>query len=63
VIEDWLRAFEDMPADLFEEGCRLWLMSTAERFPTPGQLRATIEPILRYRRSLAHRAESFLANT
>lgn len=59
-IEDWLDDLAEMPADLVREACRLWRMSEAEFFPTPGQLRAQVQPILVHRQALARRATAFL---
>ena len=59
-IEDWLDDLADIPADLIREACRLWRNSEAERFPTPGQLKALVVPMLDHRKALARRAALFL---
>ena len=60
VIRHWLADLADIPADLIVEACRLWRNSAERFFPTPGQLKALVEPMLKHRQALAKRANDFL---
>jgi hypothetical protein len=62
-VTDWYNDVGAFPADLIEEGCRLWRTSKADRFPTIGQLKALVEELLLIRRHLARRAREFLELT
>lgn len=57
----WLADLENWPIDLIREACRLWRNSSERYFPTPGQLKALMEPVLKHREALARRAHLFLA--
>jgi hypothetical protein len=57
---DWADDMADCPVDLIAEACRLWRNTGAERFPTPGQLKALIGDILRTRKAYGERAEQFV---
>jgi len=60
VIANWLTDLADMPADLLTEACRLYRIGGSDRFPTCGQLRATVQPMLTHRQVLAKRARALL---
>lgn len=53
VARQWRDDLAEYPLDLLQEAARLWRNSAAERFPTPGQFKAPIEPILKHRQSIA----------
>lgn len=57
----WAEDLEGWPVDLIEEGARLWRNSSAERFPTPGQFKKALAPVLASRQTLGKRAASYLA--
>ncbi len=57
----WLVDLEGWPIDLIREACRLWRNSSERYFPTPGQLKALMEPALKHREALARRARLFIA--
>lgn len=59
-VRDWAEDFADYPADLIAEAARLWRNSTAERYPTPGQLKALVAGVWKHRRRLGERAEGWL---
>lgn len=60
VARHWADDLADYPADLIEEGARLWRNGAKDRFPTAGQFKALIDPILAHRRLLAKRAAEYL---
>lgn len=61
VVRQWAEDLAEFPRDLIEEAARLWRNGTNDRFPTPGQFKAPLEPILKFRRLLAKRADEFMA--
>ena len=61
VNADLLEDLGDVPPDLLAEACRLWRTSGERWFPTSGQLRAKVEPILAHRKALARRAAAVIA--
>lgn len=60
VIRDWAQDLTDYPADLIAEAARLWRNSTAERYPTPGQLKALVAGMWDHRQRLGRRAQEWL---
>lgn len=60
VNRDWVDDLQGWPVDLIREGRRQWRNSAKDRFPTPGQLKALVEPIMAYRKGLLRRVEDFM---
>lgn len=60
VIRQWADDLAEYPLDLLEEAARLWRNSPAERFPTPGQFKALVQPILSHRQTLERFAAKVL---
>lgn len=59
--EDWLSDVAHIPADIIEAACVAWRRSDNRFMPSPGQLLAHAELILKYRRFYADRADRMLA--
>lgn len=59
-VAAWASDLAGYPADLIGEACRQWRNSKAERFPTPGQLKALVERAYSHRTALARRAVSII---
>lgn len=59
-LRDWVEDMRHLPVDVLASACAQWRRSDKAFMPTPGQILALADPILRYRRSLANRAASLL---
>lgn len=57
---DWIEDLKGWPVDLIREARRQWRNSAKEKFPTPGQLKATVQAIFDFRKQIANRAEDFI---
>ena len=59
-VRDWIDDVGHLPVDVLASACAQWRRGANAFMPTPGQLLALADPILRYRRALAQRAASLI---
>jgi hypothetical protein len=59
-VRDWIDDVAHLPVDVLASACAQWRRGANAFMPTPGQLLALADPILRYRRALASRAASLI---
>ena len=59
-VADWMDDLKHIPEDVLAAACVLWRRSTERFMPTPGQLLAKCDEILRWRTFFIGRAERLL---
>lgn len=60
-VRAWLADLTEYPTDAIEAACIAWRRSPERWMPTPGQLIALVDPIVRHRRRLLKRARDIVA--
>lgn len=57
----WMTDLADYPADVIEAACVQWRRKDTPWMPTPGQLIALMDPIVKHRERLKRRADDLFA--
>lgn len=59
----WMTDLADYPADVIEAACVQWRRKDTPWMPTPGQLIALMDPIVKHRERLKRRADDLFAQS